>query len=138
MTEKEIIENAPDGWTGISYHIVKTFLNIKNNKSLWWDGEQWHKLNHPLKNIRSRADIERIAELEKQLKPNLFWDSCNTETSYDNIEELMHIKFEDGAEVGDEVEIQRAALLTNETYVFTKIDDDDYSCEYKLKGGDYD
>jgi hypothetical protein len=25
--------------------------------------------------------------------------------------------------------------LQNEIYVITKIDDEDYSCEYKLKGG---
>ena len=75
---------------------------------------------------------ERIAELEQKLKPSLYWDASNTEISHDSIEELIHCKFEDGAEVGDEVEIQRAALLPNETYVFTKIDDEDYSCEYEL------
>ena len=76
---------------------------------------------------------DRVAELEQKLKPSLYWDASNTEISHDSIEELMHCKFEDGAEVGDEVEIQRAVLLPSETYVFTKIDDEDYSCEYELK-----
>ena len=84
------------------------------------------------------ADKEkRIAELERQLKPNLYWDDSDTEISHDCIEELMQLKLEDGAEVGDEIEIQRAALLPNQTYIFTQINDDDYSCEYKLKEQGY-
>jgi len=76
---------------------------------------------------------KRIAELERQFKPTLFWDASDTEVSHDSIEELMHLKFEDGAKVGDKVDIQRATLLPNQTYIITKTDDDDYSCEYELK-----
>jgi hypothetical protein len=77
----------------------------------------------------------RIADLENQLKPRLFWDASDTEVSHDSIEELIHLRYEDGAKVGDEIEIQRGVLLSNETYVITKIDDEEYSCEYELKGG---
>lgn len=82
----------------------------------------------------AQKDAE-IAELEKQLKPRLFWDADNTETSYDSVCELMQAKFDDGLSVGGVVEIQRAALLPNETYVLTKIIGD-YDFEYELKGGD--
>jgi hypothetical protein len=71
-----------------------------------------------------------ITELEKQLQPDLFWDANNTETSFDSVDELMQARFEDGATLGDVVEVQRATLLPNETHVFTKIDDEDYSFEY--------
>jgi hypothetical protein len=77
----------------------------------------------------------RIADLENQLKPRLFWDASDTEVSHDTVEELIQSLIEDGAEVGYEVEVQRASLLPNETYVITKIDDEEYSCEYELKGG---
>jgi predicted nuclease with TOPRIM domain len=82
---------------------------------------------------QSLKDKKRIAELERQFKPTLFWDASDTEVSHDSIEELMHLKFEDGAKVGDKVDIQRATLLPNQTYIITKTDDDDYSCEYELK-----
>lgn len=78
---------------------------------------------------------KRIAELDKKLKPRLFWESSNLDTSHDCIEKLMQLKFENGASVGDEVEIEMATTLTNQTYIFTKIDNENYEYEYKLKEG---
>ena len=108
---------------------------LENHKNYYQD---FLEVNTDCKSItelvgKYKRQSQCIVELEQKLKPSLCWDASNTEISHDSIEELMHCKFEDGAEVGDEVEIQRAALLPNETYVFTKIDDEDYSCEYELK-----
>jgi len=139
MTNQEILDNAPEGAT----HISELGSYVKTDsvgRPLTWSGYSW---NPARPNIQSSlADIAELvelrkknAELEKKLNPELFWDASNTEVSHDSIEELMHLKFEDGAQVGDEVEIQRAALLPNEMYIFTEINDEDYSCEYVLKGG---
>ena len=138
MNNQEILDNAPDGANEID-DTGRYWIYKGDGDYLLWDGKEWIENWSPL-HTRSLADIremiqdkERIAELEQKLKPSLYWDASNTEISHDSIEELMHCKFEDGAEVGDEVEIQRAALLPNETYIFTTINDEDYSCEYELK-----
>ena len=135
-----ILENAPDSAT---HYCCGTYCKANKDFFYDWDGEYWCAYFVPDGYIRSLADITELvelrkknAELEKKLNPELFWDASNTEVSHDSIEELMHLKFEDGAQVGDEVEIQRAALLPNEMYIFTEINDEDYSCEYVLKGGD--
>ena len=138
---KQIIGNAPKIFT----HLTSSGRYARNVNGNWQVSTETtpskrKTIKGDIPEMRSLEDIrtiveqaERIAELEKKLKPRLYWDASNTEISHDSIEELMHLKFEDGFKVGDEVEIQRAVLLPSETYVFTKIDDEDYSYEYELK-----
>ncbi|MEQ3658652.1 MAG: hypothetical protein ABNH21_06820 [Glaciecola sp.] len=145
---KAIIANAPEGASHIEEG-SSLFIKVTENDDLpffnaWWiyeDGSWVENDSYNILLMRKIDDIrenialqERIAELEKQLKPRLFWDADNTETSYDSVCELMQARFDDGLAVGDAVEIQSAALLPNETYVLTKIIGD-YDFEYELKGG---
>lgn len=138
---KRIRDEAPEGachWDNahLKHHKNATWLVYA--KGLW----QMLKLsgiNH-CKNIRSLDDIREIIELREsnaekdkriaELKPSLFWDANNTEESSDHVEEIMQLKYDYGAEVGDQVEIQRATLLSNEKYVFTVVNDDGF--EYEL------
>lgn len=68
---------------------------------------------------RLDAKDARIAELEKQLKPNIFWpDECEEgfSTEHDAIESMIE---EMNAKVGSVFTLGRAATLLSQDYIIT-------------------
>ena len=61
MTNQEILAGAPEGATHYSYN---TYCKAKKDTFQAWDGEGWCAYYVPGGDIRSLADIRRIAELE--------------------------------------------------------------------------
>jgi hypothetical protein len=101
------------------------------------DGKWSHR--QPL--IRSLADIKRIVELEKelekQLKPDLFWPENEGELGFDNAHEAIGSMVDDyGATLGSMLTLDRAVKLSSQTYVLTEFDESTGSFEYEpLKVG---
>lgn len=136
-----IVDNAPDdSWTHYS-DVKNSYIYIDGDRVMAWliHTEVWSvPLNrHDYVDLIRRSNIcealeqaKRIQELEKQLKPSLFWRADNTEVSFDTVFEIIQNAVEDGSQVGDVIGIKRCAKLTNKTYKITQIYDE-YEFNYK-------
>jgi hypothetical protein len=79
--------------------------------------------------IKSKDD--KIAELEKQLKPNIFWtdvDVAGFDTAHEAIETMID---EINAKVGSVFTLDRGIRLLKQDYVLTEFDEDAGSFEYE-------
>jgi predicted nuclease with TOPRIM domain len=68
VNNQEILDNAPDGTTHLQYcsdGIDICYLKIDEN-FYFHDDKTWRKVSPLLTNIKSLADIKRIAELSKE------------------------------------------------------------------------
>ena len=75
---------------------------------------------------------ERIAELEKQLEPDIFWpDECEEgfSTEHDAIESILENST--SAKEGDVFTLQKAVFIKGQDYVITDYDEDSGSFSFK-------
>ena len=100
--------------------------------------EQINVFQRPLRNtsvalvemVKSQA--VRIAELEKQLKPDLFWSDNEPELGFDSAHEAIESMFDDiNAQVGSVFTLDRAVKLPSQDYVLTEFDEIENSFEYE-------
>lgn len=88
MTEQEIINNAPEGWT---HYDVDDEAYIKNKDGIyyWYNGFVWKLTSLSYITLtRSRADIERIVELEKDMAQTMMYIEECTERLKNQAKEL--------------------------------------------------
>jgi hypothetical protein len=104
---------------------------------MWLNPEtlKWSYCN-PAFSLRSLADIERIVELEKelekQLKPDLFWPENEGEIGFDDAHEAIGSMVDDyGAILGSMFTLDRAVKLSSQTYVLTEFDESTGSFEFE-------
>jgi hypothetical protein len=133
MNNQEIIDNAPPN-TSIVDSEFKFFDDIYCE--LNEEGEWNWKNAMPKYPIRSLADIKRIVELEKelekQLKPDLFWPENEGEIGFDDAHEAIGSMVDDyGAILGSMFTLDRAVKLSSQTYVLTEFDESTGSFEYE-------
>jgi hypothetical protein len=119
MNEQEIIDNAPKGAAEVCFIGGEAIYNI-----------------YPFKPIRNIADIKRIVELEKelekQLKPDLFWPENEGKIGFDDAHEAIGSMVDYyGAILGSMFTLDRAVKLSSQTYVLTEFDESTGSFEYE-------
>lgn len=74
----------------------------------------------------------KIAELEKQLKPDLFWQDNEPELGFDSAHEAIESMFDDiNAHVGSVFTLAKAVKLPSQDYVLTEFDESTGSFEYE-------
>ena len=76
--------------------------------------------------------VELEKELEKQLKPDLFWPENEGEIGFDDAHEAIGSMVDDcGAILGSMFTLDRAVKLSSQTYVLTEFDESTGSFEYE-------
>jgi hypothetical protein len=137
MNNQEIIDNAPDGATHFNDDYVE-YLRASKNGYMEQDtsNEEWDYQHSNHCRTRSLADIKRIVELEKelekQLKPDLFWPENEGEIGFYDAHEAIGSMVDDyGAILGSMFTLDRAVKLSSQTYVLTEFDESTGSFEYE-------
>jgi hypothetical protein len=82
-------------------------------------------------NLEKRI-VELEKELEKQLKPDLFWPENEGEIGFDDAHEAIGSMVDGyGAILGSMFTLDRAVKLSSQTYVLTEFDESTGSFEYE-------
>ena len=104
-------------------------------QALTWLGKERDAYVELLKLAHEKIDSQavRIAELEEQLKPDLFWPEGGCDFSSDSIHETIESMVYDdiNAQVGSVFTLDRAVKLPSQDYVLTEFDEIANSFEYE-------